>query len=184
MPKNNGLKDYVTIGLSYLPKDQRIIEVRGEDVPLWVELSIDRGINATGMTGEDLFNEFLERNKGSNLKVKRKILWDDKNARFRKPTLCFIGRYKEPRKKELTIFISSKYKALADRYLAEMEKDYRIRKIYINGCVEPSCSEGIADYIIDIVYTGSSLKKYGLEVYDKIMQSDFVIIGGKENEIN
>jgi len=47
-----------------------------------------------------------------------------------------------------------------------------------------SCSEGIADLIIDIVYTGNSLFRYGLQVYDKIMYSDFLILGTKESLIN
>ena len=59
-----------------------------------------------------------------------------------------------------------------------MEEDgYEFWKNYVNGCVETSCSEGIADLIIDIVYTGSSLERYGLQIYDVIIKSDFLVLG-------
>jgi len=38
----------------------------------------------------------------------------------------------------------------------------------------------VCDLIIDIVLTGNSAKKSGLEIYDKIFSSDIVLIGGKK----
>ena len=40
-----------------------LIEVRGEDVPLVVSNLIKQGKKAAGITGEDLFKEFLLENK-------------------------------------------------------------------------------------------------------------------------
>lgn len=116
------------------------------------------------------------------MQVLQKIRWNDPSAIFRKPALCLIGPQNKTfaeLPKELTICIAAKYKAIAKQYLSQFEKQgYKFRKKYVNGCVETSCSEGIADVIIDIVYSGSSLKKYVLEIYGKIIESDFVIIGG------
>jgi len=74
--------------------------------------------------------------------------------------------------------VASKYKNIAERYLAKLSgKGFSFDVIYINGCVESSITEGIADLVIDIVYTGSSIERAGLKVYEKIFQSDFLIIG-------
>ena len=189
VPRNSGLKEYNDKALADLnAKSSKVIRVRGEDVPLWVSRFIDKGFDAIGLTGEDLFIEYQKRFRDTELEIKKRIEWKDEKALYGKPALCLIRKQvgsdgdkdRLSKKKALTIFISSKYKAIADEYLKTLEKDSIIEKVYINGCVEPSCSEGIADYIVDIVKTGSSLKRYGLEIVEKIMQSDFVIVGGRK----
>ena len=98
---------------------------------------------------------------------------------FQKPALCLIGPKENLSKKNNpTICISKKYKNIADNYLKSKGINYK--PIYVTGCVELTCSEGIADLIIDIVYTGSSLQKFNLKILDKIMQSDFLIIGASK----
>ena len=186
VPKNSGLKKYKDLALSYLNNENsRILEVRGEDVPYWIELL--RGKNAIGLTGEDLYREYILENWETKLQIIKRITWEDNYALFGKPMLCLIGpknKKLESMPKYLTVCISSKYKNIAKRYLNLLEsKGYTFKKIYVKGCVELTCSEGIADLVVDIVYSGSSLKKYGLKIFDKIMGSDFLIIGGK-NEKN
>jgi histidinol-phosphate aminotransferase len=181
VPKNSGLREYRNIALSCLEtKDAKVIEARGEDIPFLVSQLQEKGKKAIGLTGQDLYKEFCLRNKDSKIRVLRNIKWDDKNAMFGKPVLCLIGpkgRKIQDLRKNLTVFISAKYKGIAKKYLNFLEqKGFNFKKRYINGCVETSCSEGIADLIIDIVYTGSSLIKYDLDIYDKIIESDFVII--------
>lgn len=183
VPKNSGLKNYRELVLSSIENiaNAKILEARGEDIPFLVKQFIVKGKKAVGLTGEDLFKEYCLENKNTGLKIIRKIVWNDQQALFRKPVLCLVG----PQNKELdqfpknlTVCIAAKYKAIAKKYLNFLErKGYVFKKIYINGCVETSCSEGIADLVIDIVYTGNSLKRYDLKIYDKIIASDFVIIG-------
>jgi ATP phosphoribosyltransferase len=162
--------------------DPRIIEVRGEDVPYWLESFKKKGKPAIGLTGQDLYEEYRSNNgPRTNLQVIKTIEWKDETAKFGKPALCLIGpkgEKLEDMPKDLSIWIASKYRGLADKYLEQFEnKGYSFQKNYVNGCVETSCSEGIADLIIDIVYTGSSLKRYGLDIYDTILKSDFLILG-------
>src|SRR3989344_5575165 len=89
MPKNSGLKWYAEMITSNL-KNQKIIEVRGEDVPLWLENLQKLNKNAIGFTGEDLYKEYC-LNKKSNLRILSKIKWNDPGTLFKKPTLCLIG---------------------------------------------------------------------------------------------
>ncbi|MFH1316626.1 MAG: hypothetical protein ABII01_03845 [Candidatus Woesearchaeota archaeon] len=187
VPKNSGLRRYREEALSFFTDKSRLIEVRAEDIPFLLKQFKDKGKKAFGLTGEDLYKEFCLEKRCSKLKVLKRISWDDEKALFNKPTLCLIGPKNnrlESMKKDLTVCISSKYKRIARKYLNFLErKGFIFKKIYVNGCVETSCSEGLADLIIDIVYTGDSLNKFKLSIYDKIMQSDFLILSnGFEKE--
>ena len=189
-PKNSGLAQYRERALSLIQGGKpRIIEVRGEDVPFWTNQFLQSGRNAVGLTGEDLYKEYILGNGNENgsscIRILKKIEWSDSCALFSKPCLCLLG----PEGKSIcdlgqtsTIAISSKYKKIADEYLKDLEqKGYSFKRIYVKGCVELSCAEGIADIVIDIVYSGKSLKKNRLCVYDQIMQSDFLILGGSDD---
>lgn len=142
-----------------------------------------KGKPAIGLTGEDLFKEYeISGGYSTAVKVLQTIPWDDDTAMFGKPALCLIGpkntELEDIPKHEVSIWIAAKYKGIADEYLASLEeKGYTFSKNYVNGCVETSCSEGIADLIIDIVFTGASLERFGLKIYDPIIKSDFLILG-------
>ena len=104
---------------------------------------------------------------------------------FGKPVLCLlgpIGKKLNEMGKNLRVAISDKYEKLSKHYLNLLENlGYRFEKIYLSGSVEEAFARGIADIVIDIVYSGGSAKKAGLECYDKIFESDMVIIGQKED---
>ena len=160
----------------------KVLEVRGEDVPFWVEQFLSKGRNTVGFTGQDLYEEYkLSAGVRGKVDILKVFEWNDTKPMFGKPALCLIGPSGKDLKdmpKTLNVWIAAKYKNIADRYLAKYEaQGYTFNKEYVNGCVETSCSEGMADIIIDIVYTGSSLKKFGLAIYEKIFESDFLMVG-------
>ncbi len=179
------MQSYKQLALSNLKnlENSKILEVRGEDIPLWMKKLKEKGQTVIGLTGEDLYKEFCLSEKETDFKILKRIIWEDKNALYNKPALCLIGSNNKninSMSKKSTICISSKYKNIANNYLNILEKKgFVFDKIYFNGCIELSCCKGISDVIIDIVYTGNSLKKYGLKVYEKIMESDFLIISSK-----
>ena len=185
-PKNKRLAAYTAIALKDISRPYKLIEVRGEDVPFWLESTISANPDALGMTGEDLFKEYLlEKLNDTQLKILRRITWDDEKALFKKPTLCLLGPKDFDvleKKKELKVCINVKYKMLAKRYLNSLEpKGYIFQKTYVSGTTENAISLGIADLVIEIVYSGSTVKEYNLKIYDKIFASDFVVIGGKND---
>jgi ATP phosphoribosyltransferase len=159
--------------------------VRGEDVPFWVIQLKKKGKKAIGLTGRDLYKEFCLENREAKLKVIKTIPWNDEKALFKKPTLCLLGpdnKELSTIKKELTVCIASKYNKIAKKYLNFLEaKGFSFQKIYANGSIEATYDQGISDLVIDIVYSGSTMKKNKLKVYDKILESDFIIIGGKND---
>ena len=94
LPKNSGLKKCKEIAERINKDKSRFQEVRGEDVPLFVENLIKENKKAIGITGEDLFREFSLNNRKNRLRILKKIVWNDKNFLYKKPSLCFMGRKK------------------------------------------------------------------------------------------
>jgi len=187
IPSNNSLVSYADAALKLLkaPKDTKIIKSRGEDIPLIVEEFFKRGIKVVGMTGKDLLKEYKLSNENTKLSVINTIPWVDGNALFGKPVLCLLGpkgKKIEDLPKSLRVCINSKYKNLANMYLNQLEiRDYSFERVYLTGSTEAAYSTGLTELVIDIVYTGASIRDAGLEVYDKIYESDFVIIGVKDD---
>ncbi len=185
VPKNSGLSKCKKIAKKY--SKSKLIEVRGEDVPLVVS-RISKNSKAIGITGEDLFREFLMENKNeTNLKILKKINWYDDSSLFGKPVLCLLGpkdKKLENLNKKIKVCINSKYKKISKNYLNILEsKGYNFEKIYVSGSSEEIFSLGMSDLVIDIVYSGKSISEKGLEIYDKIFESDIVIIGEKQEPL-
>jgi ATP phosphoribosyltransferase len=180
IPKNSGLALCKEISREY---SGELIEVRGEDVPLMIFSLLKQNKKIIGITGEDLFQEFILENKNTGLEIIERIIWKDEKCLFGKPTLCLLG----PKNKILSelpcvlrVCINRKYSKIAKKYLSRLEdKGYCFEKIYLSGATEQTFVNNIADLVIDIVYSGKSAEENGLEVYDKIFESDIVLIGGK-----
>lgn len=187
IPNNKGLANYVAIALQFLgnPGQDKIVVSRGEDIPFIIEKLTQKGRNAIGLTGSDLFKEYELSTNTTELKILKTINWKDKKAKYGKPVLCLLGpkgKKLEDGPKNLKVSINAKYKNIAGEYLCSLDnKGYNFVKIYLSGSTESTCCNGISDVVIDIVYTGSSVVNANLEVYDMIFESDFVIIGVEKN---
>ena len=187
VPNNKSLVSYREATLSYLgnPPKERIIESRGEDIPFIVEELSQNGKTVFGLTGSDLLKEYQLSKYESKLSVIKTFVWLDEKAKFGKPTLCLLGTKEknfEQLPKNLKVCINSKYKNIAKRYLNVLEsKGYKFVKIYLSGSTEAAYCNGLSDLVIDIVYTGASIKESDLEVYDKIFESDFLVIGVQDD---
>ena len=170
LPKNSGLENYRT-ELEKLSNNKVI--VRAEDVPFFVELLKEKGTDCIGLTGEDLFCEYKLMRSNSSVKILEKIKWEDTTALFNKPTLCLLGK----NGKELassTIAINKKYMRLAEQYFCQNVQPKN--KIYFSGSTETAVEIKLADFVMDIVYSGKSAKEAGLAIIDKIIESDVVML--------
>ena len=160
------------------------IQVRGEDVALMVSSLVKQGKKVIGITGEDLYREFILENKNTKISIFEIIEWNDDSCMFGKPTLCLLGAQNKllgDLPKKLRVCINKKYSKISKKYLARLEdKGFRFEKIYLSGATEQTFVNNISDLVIDIVYSGKSAKEAGLDVYDKIFSSDIVLIGGSE----
>jgi ATP phosphoribosyltransferase len=71
--------------------------------------------------------------------------------------------------------IATSYSGLVEAYLAKAGISARL--IHLDGAVESSVRLGVADLIADVVETGSTLKKAGLQLFgEPIMESEAVLI--------
>ena len=156
-------------------------------MPIFVEQMLQKGKNVIGLTGEDLFREYKLRNVISKVNVIERIPWVDSTAIFNKPTLCLLGPIGKTLKNLDTfnlspkVAINSKYKYLSEKYLKELEsKNFDFERVYLNGCTEEAYKMGLCDFVIDIVYSGKSARQAGLKIYERIMESDIVLLGARE----
>lgn len=188
IPKNSGLEFKAEEILKKYNLTGKIIKIRGEDIPCFVSKLSNNNKEVIGITGEDLFKEFILKNRDSNLKIVEKIKWEDDNYLFKKPSLCLLGpksnNLENLNKKLLKICINSKYKELAKKYILNIleNKGYKLEKIYVSGTTEEFFAKGVVDLVIDIVCSGKSAENAGLKVYDKIFESNIVIIGRPDDK--
>ena len=182
MPKNSGLEKCRLLASAIAEDKTMVKEIRGEDIPLFVESIIREGKKVIEVTGENLFTEFVLNSKNTKLEILRREIWDEEEFVFRKPSLCLLGpkgRNFEDMGDELRICINSKYKELSKKNCTNLleNKGYKIKKIYVSGASEEFFSKGVADLVIDIVCSGASAERAGLCVYRKLFESDIVVIG-------
>lgn len=65
--------------------------------------------------------------------------------------------------------VATKYPTITRKYFSSRSQPVEL--IYLNGSIELAPLVGLADVIVDIVETGTTLKENGLEVFEKITDS-------------
>ncbi|MDQ2680606.1 MAG: hypothetical protein M3Y21_06250 [Candidatus Eremiobacteraeota bacterium] len=179
LPKNRGLAVQALRAFEGRHLTQRSARsVRGEDIPYLSSAIAAGGSDVLAFTGEDLLEEWLA---GGNTLDKRlcrgQIAWADPAAIYGKPALCLIGK---PGSARITptdrIAVCAQYRNLAARYLRQSRGDRGRAPILLSGTVEASLYHGIADFIIDIVVTGQTLRAAQLAVLDIIFKSDLAVL--------
>jgi len=166
-----------------LPNEK--LTVRGEDVVLLVEKLSQKGKKCVGLTGEDLYFEYKLKNPLGGSGVLARVPWKPKEGDlFSRPSLCLLGPQGKKLKdlgKTLTVAVNAKYARTAERYLKNLgKKGYSFEMLILNGCTEEAAKNGLADLVVDIVLSGRSAQEAGLRVYDRLMESDAVLVGVKE----
>jgi ATP phosphoribosyltransferase len=170
LPKNSGLEEYRK---EFEKLGNKKIIVRAEDVPLFVNKLKEKGNKCIGLTGEDLFTEYQKQSTKAETKIIQRIPWKDNKTMFGKPALCLLGKKSFKKINESNIAINKKYSFLANNFL----EGINCSKIYFSGCTETAAETNLADFVIDIVYSGKSAEESGLKVLKKIFSSDVVVIG-------
>ena len=126
---------------------------KGPDVPTYVEY----GAADIGVTGKD---ELLEEGRR---------VYEVLDLGFGKCRMCVCGPAKA---RELLLHhemirVATKYPVIAKDYFYN-EKYQTVDIIKLNGSVELGPIVGLADVIVDIVETGTTLRENGLEVLEEI----------------
>ena len=205
VPKNGGLNSYVRnmlpeIGISIDTEklesealcqvgdvSLEIRVIRGEDIPVRLAEYANIGRRAYGLTGDDLYDEFVLGFNSPNESGVEKLNtydWFDTSTLYGRPALCFLGKTEldfswNSLPSSIKIGVSSKYERTAKNFLERrliQPREYILNKY--SGDVENTVYEGINDYCIDVVYSGGSIKGK-LQVIEPVRFSDIVLLGQK-----
>jgi ATP phosphoribosyltransferase len=128
----------------------KLVIIRAADVPTFVEY----GAADLGIAGKDVL---LEYDGGG--------FYEPLDLRIAACRLMLAGRG-EVDNNSRRLRVATKYAATARRYFADKGVQIEIVKLY--GSMELAPLVGLADYIVDLVDTGSTLKANGLVAMDHI----------------
>lgn len=208
IPKNGGLNDYVINMLPEIGVDintgiirrngidagqLEIIAARGSAIPQRIIDKLKVGQIAYGLTGDDLFDEFMlkskERNKIASLSVLNTYDWYDPNAKYKRPALVLMNRSGSwdsfPEFSE--IGIRESYKRTSLEYLTRVFSQKGIKfdyDDYPGGTEDPvTLLEASKDGCIEIVYSAKTADELGLKSVDVVRFSDISLIGFKAQNV-
>lgn len=149
------MKDPDTRKLIFVNEDLKIkmFLSKASDVPTYVEY----GAADIGVVGKDTIPE------------EGRKLYEVMDLGFGKCTMCVCGpeSARELLKHQQLIRVASKYPNIAKDYFNNM-KHQTVEVIKLHGSVELAPIVGLAEVIVDIVETGTTLKENGLMVLEEI----------------
>lgn len=139
----------------------KLVVIRATDVPTYVEY----GAADLGVAGKDVLMEYGSDNLCEPL--------DLNIAKCRMMTAALKG-FSMPQGR---LKVATKFVNIAKQYFAEQGRQVDIIKLY--GGMELAPIMGLADMIVDIVDTGSTLKANGLEALDLIAPISSRLVVGR-----
>lgn len=127
-----------------------LLELRNTDVPTYVDL----GVADAGIVGKDVL---LEAGRD---------VYEPLDLGFGR---CRLALIRELGASGPVLRVASKYPRLARQYL--MERGLAAEVVKLSGNIELACLTGLADAVVDIVETGSTLKANNLAEVETLMHS-------------
>ncbi|WP_337019137.1 ATP phosphoribosyltransferase [Oceanobacillus massiliensis] len=128
----------------------KLIFVKALDVPTYVE----KGAADIGIVGKD------------NILESQADVYELLDLKIGKCKFAVAGKKDHISDQGQQLTIATKYPNIAKNHFAK--KGQSIETVKLNGSVELAPLIGLADYIVDIVETGSTLKENGLVVIEDI----------------
>lgn len=150
-----------------LGSDFQAIFVRAQDVPEFVA----DGAAELGITGRDLVAEADRAEVGELLDLE-----------FGRCRLIVAVRdespISDPSELETGTRVATSFSNLAERFFGELGTSIRV--VPVSGAAEIAPHLGVADVIVDLVSTGSTLQVNGLREIGTILESTAVLIGNRD----
>ncbi|MEN1968451.1 ATP phosphoribosyltransferase [Lentibacillus sp. N15] len=128
----------------------KLVYVKAVDVPTYVE----KGAADLGIVGKD------------NIAEAQANVYDMMDLSFGHCQFALAGKADTDIDSTQKLAVASKYPAVARAYFDR--RKIPIETIKLNGSVELAPLVGLADVIVDIVETGTTLKENGLQIIDVI----------------
>ncbi|WP_024327827.1 ATP phosphoribosyltransferase [Thioalkalivibrio sp. AKL19] len=132
-------------------EDVKIVVVRATDVPTYVQ----HGAASIGVAGKDVLMEHGAAG-----------LYEPLDLHIAQCRLMLAGRPGRQPDPQQRLRIATKFVNITQNYFAQQGRQVEIIKLY--GSMELAPLVGLADYIVDLVDTGNTLKANGLEPLELI----------------
>ncbi|WP_018865417.1 MULTISPECIES: ATP phosphoribosyltransferase [Thioalkalivibrio] len=132
-------------------EDVKIVVVRATDVPTYVQ----HGAASIGVAGKDVLMEHGAAG-----------LYEPLDLHIAACRLMLAGRPGQQPDPQQRLRIATKFVNITQNYFAQQGRQVEIIKLY--GSMELAPLVGLADYIVDLVDTGNTLKANGLEPLELI----------------
>ncbi|MGN0354568.1 MAG: ATP phosphoribosyltransferase [Muricoprocola sp.] len=131
----------------------RFFLAKGPDVPTYVEY----GAADIGIVGKDTIDE------------ENRKLYEVLDLGFGKCRMCVCGPQEAGKllQNHERIRVATKYPRITKEYFYN-KKNQTVEIIKLNGSIELAPIVGLADVIVDIVETGSTLRENGLQVLEEV----------------
>ena len=139
----------------------KLIFVKAIDVPTYV----DKGAADIGIVGKD------------NILESQADVYELLDLGIGKCKFSVAGKKEKPLEQTQQLTIATKYPNIAKKHFDK--KGQSIEVVKLNGSVELAPLIGLADYIVDIVETGNTLRENGLAVLEDIEQISTRLIVNK-----
>ncbi|MBE6781840.1 MAG: ATP phosphoribosyltransferase [Ruminococcaceae bacterium] len=139
----------------------RYFWVKPSDVAIYVET----GVADVGVVGKDIL---LEQNPD---------VYELLDLGFGKCRMAVAGKKGDILPLDKTIKVATKFPNIAKKHFASKSREIDIIKL--NGSIELAPILGMADVIVDIVETGTTLKENDLDVYEDIVNISARFISNK-----
>jgi ATP phosphoribosyltransferase len=139
----------------------RYFWVKPSDVAIYVET----GVADVGVVGKDIL---LEQNPD---------VYELLDLGFGKCRMAVAGKKGDILPLDKTIKVATKFPSIAKAHFASKSREIDIIKL--NGSIELAPILGMADVIVDIVETGTTLKENDLDVYEDIVNISARFISNK-----
>ncbi|TFB57942.1 ATP phosphoribosyltransferase [Cryobacterium sp. Hz7] len=146
--------------------DVEFFYLRPRDIATYV----GSGALDVGITGRDLLLD-----SGSTAQEIASLDFGDSTFRFAGPA----GRFTDLA--DLSGHrVATSYPGLVEAFLAE--HDVSVTLVTLDGAVESAVQLGVADAVADVVSTGSTLRKAGLEIFGPVILQSTAVLISSEND--
>lgn len=137
--------------------DQGLITMRPSDVPIYVE----RGVADVGIAGKDVLMEQSDRDVHELVDLD----FGGCSMVVAVPEGSDAASDEQNRRRG-TLRIATKYPRLTERYFTSTGR--QVELIEVKGSVELAAIAGLADAIVDLTATGTTLRENGLVISERI----------------
>lgn len=126
-----------------------------------------------GITGEDMVAE-----AGVDVKLVRKLGFGKCTLSVQAPVASKITDVSTLAGKR----VATSFPNLTKKFFAQYETTTETKIRFLSGSVEAACNLGIADAVVDLVETGTTMRAAGLEKVADVMSTQTVLIQNKSTQ--